>query len=819
MKVPFNWLREYIDIYLTPEELAERLTMAGIEVAELKIFAPLSDKIVAGKIKNIFHHPEANNLQVVEVESGEGLVQVVCGAWNIKEGDLAPLALPGAYLPDGTEIKNAEIKRINSAGMLCSGIELGLDLAEEEPGILILDEGYTPGSSLKESNFIHEPVLELDLTPNRGDCLGLIGVAREVSALTGEGVKLPSSAVKESTREIEQLSSVEIAEPYLCPRYTARMLEGITIGFSPLQIQLKLLSAGLRPINNIVDVTNYIMWETGHPTHSFDYDCLQGGRIIVRRACAGEEMLTLDGVNRMLDPEMLVIADEKVPIGLAGVMGGEYTEITETTTRILLEAACFSPANIRRTARRLNLPSEASQRFEKGVDTESALFVQNRAVRLMQELAGGEICRGILDVYPFPPSKRKVELRSQRLKEYLGYCVTKEETKNILHGIGSEIDDSQVDNTFNGNKCTDKDSFSFAVEIPSYRPDLELEVDLIEEIARIKGYDKIPSTLPQGIMTSGRPSVEKRILARFRETLTACGLQEVINFSFLNPKLFDDLGLGNEDLRRDAVKIQNPLSEEQAVLRTTLLPSLLQVLQYNFNRQMHNVHIFEIGKVFLSALKGDKLPREKTNLALAVSGYMDEHHWQSPPQKIDFFYLKGILDTIMISLGIENCMWRGEEIPLLHPSRGATLVLNEKEIGFAGQLHPSLQEKYEFKQVIYLAELDLEYLINNISLLQSFKPLPKYPSVLRDLAFVVPEQVTAAEIFATLKKCGGELLEDLSLFDVYKGKQIPESCMSMAFALTFRHPERTLQDDEVDRLQKTMENELYEKYSAVLRQI
>lgn len=819
MKVPYNWLCEYIDIYLSPEDLAERLTMAGIEVAELRIFAPLSDKIVVGKIKKIFSHPEANKLQVVEVESGEGLLQVVCGAWNIKEGDLVPLALPGAYLPDGTEIKKTEIRRISSAGMLCSGIELGLELSEEEPGILILNEGYSPGSRLKESKFIHEPVLELDLTPNRGDCLGLIGVAREVSALTGKGVKLPPSAVNESTREIKQLSSVEINEPGLCPRYTARMVEGITIGLSPLQIQLKLLSAGLRPINNIVDVTNYIMWETGHPTHSFDYDCLQGGRIIVRRARTGEEMLTLDGVNRKLDPEMLVIADEHVPVGLAGVMGGEYTEITEATNKILLEAACFNPANIRRTARRLNLPSEASQRFEKGVDTESALFVQNRAVRLMQELAGGEICSGILDVYPCPPRERKVTMRSQRLKEYLGYYVTKEKTKNILQGIGLGVSDTQEENALSGDLGADKDNFSFTVEIPSYRPDLELEVDLIEEIARINGYDKIPSTLPQGIMTSGRPSVEKRILARLRDTLTACGLQEVINFSFLNPKLFDDLGLDSEDPRRDTVKIQNPLSEEQAVLRTTLLPSLLQVLQYNFNRQMHNVHIFEISKVFLSALKGDKLPREKITLALALSGYTDDHHWQSPPQEIDFYYLKGILDAIMISLGIKDSRWRAEEVPLLHPSRGATLVLNEKEIGFAGQLHPSLQEKLEFKQIIYLAELELEYLLNNISLLQSFKPLPKYPSVLRDLSFVVPEKVAAAEIFATLQKCGGELLEDLTLFDVYKGKQIPEGYMSMAFALTFRHPERTLQDDEVDNLQKIMENELYEKYSAVLRQI
>ncbi len=819
MRVPYNWLREYIDISLSPEELAERLTMAGIEVGEVNIFAPLSNKIVVGRIKKLSPHRETNKLQIVDVESGEGPVKVICGAWNIKEGDLVPLALPGALLPDGTEIRNTEIRGVRSEAMLCSGRELGLELAEEEPGILILNENYIPGSKLKDSNFINEPVLELDLTPNRGDCLGLIGVAREVSALTGDSIKLPFSKVKESSREISELSSVEIMEPELCLRYTARIVDGITIGVSPLQIQLKLLSAGLRPINNIVDATNYIMWETGHPTHSFDYDRLQDGRIIVRRARPGEEMITLDGINRRLDTDMLVIADAHEAVGLAGVMGGEYTEITEGTRRILLEAACFNSANIRRTARRLNLPSEASQRFEKGVDTESALFVQNRAAQLMQELAGGEIFNGILDVYPSPPAERVVTMRSQRLKEYLGYNVTKDEIKRILQGIGPEVSVSQEMSSSRSGINEDNDGSSYTLKIPSYRPDLELEVDLIEEIARIKGYDIIPSTLPHGIMTSGRASAEKRILSRLRETLTACGLQEIINFSFLNPKYLEDLGLEEGDLRRNTVKIQNPLTEEQAALRTTLVPSLLQVLQYNFNRQINNILVFEISKAFFPAFKGEKLPRENRMLCLAISGQIESNHWQSSPREIDFYYLKGILETMTDSLGIKECRWQAGEIPLLHPSRGASLFLNEKEIGFAGQLHPSLLEKYEFKQKVYLAELDLEFLIENASLSQPFKTLPRYPSVLRDLAFIVPDQVAAADIFVTLQRCGGDLLEDIRLFDVYKGKQIPEGHLSLAFALTFRHPERTLRDNEVDAMQEVMEKELHEKYNAVLRQI
>jgi phenylalanyl-tRNA synthetase beta chain len=817
MKVPYNWLREYVDIPYSPEELAQRLTMAGIEVGSVQIFAPLDENFVAGRIEELLPHPGAKNLQVVKVNAGNGILNIVCGAWNIKKGDMVALALPGAVMPGGKEIQTAEIKGVISKGMLCSAGELGLDIVQEEEGILIINEECSPGTRLTDILFINEPVLELDLTPNRADCLGLLGVAREVAAQTGGKIKLPVVEVEEKGRDIRELTSVEILDPELCPRYTARVMEGFKIAPSPLNMQLRLLSVGIRAIYNLVDVTNYLMWETGFPMHAFDYDKLEKGRIIVRCAYPGEEIVTLDGVNRTLDPEVLVIADDRVPVGLAGIMGGEYTEITSTTTRLLLEAACFNTVNIRKTARKMNLPSEASQRYEKGVDPEAAIFVQNRAVRLIQETAGGEICRGIIDNYPRPYSLPRINLRAKKVKEVLGYNVNEEEITGILGRLGLEVEADPQPSEMTGREAPA--GAVFKVEVPSFRRDLYEEIDLIEEIARIKGFEKIPLTLPEGVLTSGRPSRERRILDKFREALVGCGLQEIITFSFMNPRLFDELDLPPADFRRNAVKLQNPLSEEQGVLRTTLIPNILQVMQYNFNHQVDNQLVFEIGKVFIPAEKDHKLPLEKVMLSLALSGKMPPNDWQNHPRPLDYFYLKGILEALLGSLGIKKYGWTAAQLPFLHPTRRAALVVNEREAGFLGALHPAVQEKFQFKQDVYLAELSAEAFINSASLIPSFKPLPRYPSVLRDVAFIVPEEVSAGDILQSIKECGGGLLEDIRLFDVYKGSQIPQGYLSLAFALTFRHSERTLKDEEIDEIQGAMEKFLHEKYGAVLRKL
>jgi len=817
MKVPYNWLREYVEIPYSPEELAERLTMSGIEVGAVNRFAPLDDKIVAAKIENLSLHPGAEKLQIVEVNTGSGLLKIVCGAWNIKKGDLVPLALPGAVLPGGQEIKAAEVRGILSPGMLCSAGELGLDLVQNEDGILIIDEVCKPGSKLTDILYINEPVLELELTPNRSDCLGLLGVAHEVAAHTGGRIKLPGAEVEETGRDIHELTEVSILEPDLCYRYTARVMEGFRIAPSPLNMQLRLLSAGVRSIYNLVDVTNYVMWETGFPMHAFDYDKLEKGKIRVRRAQPGEKIITLDGLTRNLDPEILVIADDRVPVGLAGVMGGEFTEITGATTRLLLEAACFNPMNIRMTARRMNLPSEASQRYEKGVDPEGAVFAQNRAVNLIQQTAGGVICRGMIDNYPKPYLVPRITLRSGKVDEVLGFSVDEGEIKEIMDRLHLKV--QPVSDIATASSCCREKGAVYSVEIPSFRGDLKEEIDLIEEIARIKGFENIPVTLPVGVITSGRPSEERRVMDKARATLISCGLQEIITLSFMSPRFLGELGLPSEDLRHSAIKLQNPLSEEQSVLRTTLIPGALQVMQYNFNRQTEHQLLFEIGKVFLPGAENEKLPREKVMACLALSGSTPQNDWQKPSSPIDYYYLKGILETLLNSLGIDNYRWIPEELPLLHPVRGAKLIVDGKEAGFLGAIHPALQEKLQFRQDVYLAEIDLKVFLGLASLLPAFKPLPRFPSVFRDVAFTVSEEVSSGEIMQDIRKCGGPLLEDIKLFDVYKGKQISEGYLSLAFALTFRNSERTLKDEEIDKIQDAMETILHEKYKAVLRKL
>lgn len=822
MKVPYNWLREYVDIPFTPEELAERLTMAGIEVGSVNIFAPLSDLFIAARIDKLAPHPQAEGLQIVDVFTGSKTLQIVCGAWNIKMEDMVPLALPGAVLPGGQKIGEAEIKGFRSGGMLCSAGELGLELsqAEGEDGILILESDSTPGKKLVDLLFVNEPVLELELTPNRGDCLSMLGVAREVAALSGGSVTIPSVSIKEEGQPINGLVAVELHEPELCYRYTARMMEGIRIAPSPINLQLRLLAAGIRAIYNLVDVTNYVMWETGFPMHAFDYDCIEGKKIIVRRAEEQETLVTLDGVNRTLEQDMLVIADANKPVGMAGVMGGENTEITGGTERLFLEAACFNPFNNRRTSRKLNLPSEASLRYEKGVDPEMAVFAQDRAVSLMQQTAGGVICRGLLDVYPRPYSRPSIRLRSDRVEAMLGYAVATKEMEGILVSLGMEV--LEKTDTAEGKARENGPGDSLAIGVPSYRPDIKEEIDLIEEIARIKGYDKVPATLPEGVITSGRLSLKRRILDHIKEILTACGLYEVITFSFMHPRYLDDLGLAPTDRLRTAVKLQNPLTEDQGILRTTLIPNMLKLMQYNFNRQVEDQFVFELGKVYYAAAAGQdssgKLPLEPLTLSLGISG-KTEHNWQGGVQAVDFYTLKGLLEVLLQSLGIRDYSWEKAELPYLHPHQAIKLVLKGKEIGYMGTLHKAVQDKFSLRLKAYVAELDVEALFTPADLVPRYKTLPRYPAVWRDIAFVVPSETGAASLIQEIERLGGDILENINLFDVYAGSQIPSGHTSLAFGLTFRHPERTLKDEEVDALMQRLETNMAEKYGAVLRKV
>ena len=819
MYVSYSWLKDYIEINLSPEELAERLTMVGLEVGALTYFAPLDGRFVAGRIEALSKHPASPNLQIVKVNIGKESLEVVCGADNIRSGDMVPVAVPDTPLPDGRIIRPAEVKGVFSPGMLCSAGELGLEITEAKAGIMLLDMQCSPGERIIDLLPFNEPVLDVDLTPNRGDCLGMLGIAREVAAITGKRIVLPAAEVVESGELIEKLAGAEILEPELCYRYTARIMEGITIKPSPLKMQMRLLAVGIRSISNLVDVTNYVMWEAGFPMHAFDYDSLFDGRIIVRRALQGEELVTLDGIRRVLDPETLVIADSRVPVGLAGVMGGKDTEITAQTNRLFLEGASFNPLSIRMTARKMNLPSEASQRYEKGVDAEIAVYAQNRAVSLMRETAGGVIMQGIIDQYPSPRRQSVITLRYSRVGALLGYNLPPERIKDIFEGLSLTVE--QGESAGIGTQLSPTAASGetiFRVGVPSYRRDLELEVDLIEELARIHGLDKVPDTLPSGVLTSGRPNRSRRLISKIRDILISCGLQEVITFSFINPKFFTVLQLPPDDPRSNPVKLQNPLTEDHSVLRTTLIPGLMQVLQYNFNRQIQDQFVFEIGKSFFPGEKDKTLPWEKESLALMLSGKKPLGDWQNPAREINFYEIKGIMDTMLQSLGIQDFHWEEAELPMLLSGQSGRLFVKDREVGFAGLLHPTLQERFDFNQKVLLGELSLDLILEESSLTPAFRSPPRFPAVFRDIAFIVKRRFNADDLLKTIRSYGGELLEEVTLFDVYEGKQIPADSRSLAFALTFRHSGKTLTDEEIDPVIEGIAAELQKQFQASLRQ-
>jgi phenylalanyl-tRNA synthetase beta chain len=785
VRVAYSWLKEYVDPGLSASELAERLTLAGIEVESLERFMPALDRVITGEITVIESHPGSGKLTVVRVETGGAPATVVCGAANIAVGQKVPLALPGANLPGHGRLEAAQIHGVSSAGMLCSPGELGLELGSAaNEGILILDPEAPPGAPVDQILGLDDPILYLGLTPNRADCLGLLGVAYEVAALTGARVKEPPAEPPECGESITGAALVRVLDPDLCPRYTARVIGEIAIGPSPLWMQLRLLKAGIRPISNIVDITNYVMWEYGQPLHAFDYDLLEGGEIIVRRAVAGEQLVTLDGVTRPLDPEVLVIADSRGPVGLAGVMGGENTEINSGTRAVLLEAARFHPVNIRRTARRFNLPSEASQRFERWINPAGTPVAQNRAAMLMARLAGGRVLRGMIDVETAPPAARRITVRPHRINEILGVKIPAEMVSGILERLDFAVDK--------------RDSRSLEVTVPLRRGDVTLEEDIVEEVARLYGYENIPVTLPRGELLENREAPEYNVQELAREALISCGFFEAITLSFINPSLFDTLRLAADDPLRTAIPLQNPLSEEQGVMRTTLLPGLLKVLQHNFNYQELNQLLFEIGAVYTPRqLPLTELPVEGARLAVAASGEVPGPNWVVPSREADFFLVKGALETLFAHLGIKSVEFIPASFPFLHPTRSAMLKAGGVEIGCLGQLHPAAAEALNYRQPVIVGELDLNALAGLADLVPRVAALSRYPASRRDIAVIVPRDISAAELERTIRQAGGGLVDKVSLFDLYAGEQIPEGKRSLAFSITYRRPAGTLTEEEV----------------------
>ncbi|HZK18006.1 MAG TPA: phenylalanine--tRNA ligase subunit beta [Clostridia bacterium] len=806
MLISYKWLQDYVDVDISPEELAEKITQAGIEVEKVRYLGDNLEGVVTGQITAIGKHPNADKLSVTEVTIGDDdTLQIICGAQNIEVGQVVPVALVGAKLPGGMAIRKAKLRGIESSGMICSGKELGIDenmlSPEQREGILVLPEGTPLNWDIKDVLGLDDAVLEADLTPNRGDCLSIIGVAREVAAILKKELRLPGSKDYDLYESIDDRVKIDIEDSELCRRYVARLVKNVKIVASPLWMQQRLRASGIRPINNIVDVTNFVMLEFGQPLHAFDYDTLTDHHIIVRRAKKGETIESLDGIKRNLDENMLVIADPAGPVAIAGVMGGLATEITEKSANVLIESAYFDPINTRKTAQRLGLHSEASTRFEKTIDLKGCPRAATRAAELICEISGGELVGGAVDNYPSPLIEKTIALRPGRVSYILGKEIPVVKIKEILTDLQFTVEERNDE---------------LLVKVPSFRPDVSLEEDLIEEVARMYGYNNIPETLPFGNTTRGTRTGKQQFLAQVREILTSSGLNEVITYTFGHPRVLDQIDLPENSPLRNVVKIMNPLSEEQSVMRTLLFPELLKALQRNHNRQNLDMAIFEIGNVFYPEA-GRRLPREKMTLSGAAMG-VTPAGWNRPPADMDFYFMKGILGNLMEAVGVRGEHFEAEEDnPSFHPGRTAVIKVGEREIGILGEIHPNVLENIELDARVIAFELDIEALLEITDTGRTFKILPRFPSVERDLAVVVSKEVLAGDVVSAIRQTGSEFMEKVDLFDVYTGKQVPDNCKSLAFSLKFQAEDRTLTDAEINKIMEGITELLEQRFKAELR--
>lgn len=797
MNVSIKWLKEYVDFDLSPEALAGRLLMLGMEIESIKQLGEGLDRVVVGRINTVDKHPQADKLVLCNVDVGLGTdAQIVCGAPNAREGLVAPVALVGAQLPNGLTIKRAKIRGEESQGMLCSEQELAI--SDEASGLMELPDETQIGAPIVETLGLDDVVLELEITPNRPDCLSMIGVAREISVVTENSLRLPNVNVQQGLTDINNLTSVTIEAPDLCPRYAARVIRGVKIASSPTWLQRRLEAIGVGTINNIVDITNYVLMEYGHPLHAFDYHRLTENRIVVRRAKPGETLKTIDAEERELTPDMLVIADAEAPVALAGVMGGSDSEITDQTVDVLLESAYFHPPSIRKTSKVLGMHTEASHRFERGADPEGVIPALNRAAQLIAEIAGGEICAGIVDVYPGKREAINIKLRPERANFVLGTDIVPDEMRDILTRLGFTVSDT------------------FEVTAPTFRPDVGQEIDLVEEIARVYGFDNIPTTLPRGDIPIPKVVPKEDLRERVKMYLLQCGMMEAMNYAFYHPDVFDRIRLESTDPLRQAVQIANPLSEDQSIMRTTLLPSLLANAQRNRNHQINDVQFFECSKVFISN-GTDEYPNEPERVAGIIAGNLGAGVYGDPLRPADFFDIKGVVEGMLGQCGIADYTITHTDHPAFHPGRRAEIRVEDKALCVFGEAHPEVLENYDLPHKAYLFELDFERLVNEVEPIKQFEPIPIYPSVNRDLAIVLDVDTPANRPTEIIESAGGELVSGLHLFDVYTGEQVPEGKKSLAFAIEYRSTTETLTDEIVDRVHGGILKQLEQELGATLR--
>lgn len=797
MNVTLNWLKAYIDFEFSPSELADRLTMLGVEVESVKHLGTELEGVIVGSVTSIRPHPNADKLVLCQVDTGETEeLQIVCGAPNAREGMLAPVATIGATLPVGLTIKSAKLRGETSQGMLCSEKELGL--SGDAAGLMELLTDIPLGTPLSEALGLDDVVFELEITPNRPDCLSLIGVAREIRAETGNPLKLPTVDPQESGINIRDLTSVTIGAPDLCPRYAARVIQGVKVTESPAWLQQRLESVGIGVINNIVDVTNFVLMEYGQPLHAFDYHKLTENRIVVRRARDDEQITTLDEVERELTSDMLVIADAEKAVALAGIMGGYNSEITETTCDVLLESAYFNPLSIRATAKALGISTEASYRFERGADPGAVLAALDRAAQLIAELTGGTICDGIVDVYPGQQPLTEIQLRPERVNFVLGTTIETAEMVQILDRLGFDVD------------ITGK---VYQVVVPTFRSDVTREIDLIEEIARVYGYDNIPTTLPKGDIPVPAPTPKTEARRRIKHFLLAAGMMEAVNYSFCDPNCFDKIRLNADDPLRNTLQLRNPLSPEMSVLRTTLTPGLLENAQHNRNHQIDTIALFEIGGVFVHDGK-EKEPERVTGV---LAGQIGEGVYSDPYRHPDFFDIKGLVEGMLEVCGVVDWTLQKTDALTFHPGRNAEVLLGNRRIGVFGEVHPEVLENYDLPYKAYLFEFDLEGLADAATFAKRFEPISIYPKVARDLAIVVDKETLSDMPTELIYTTGGDSVDSVRLFDVYEGEQVPEGKKSLAYTITYHSATETLTDKAVNTLHDEVVKCLNRELGAELR--
>ena len=808
MRVPIDWLSEYVEVSLTPVELSERLAMTGTEVARVVHHGPLSaDNFVVGKVLSAEQHPDADRLRVCGVDSGDGEPRtIVCGAPNVAAGQTVAVALPGAVMPDGTELGEAKLRGIKSSGMILAEDELGI--GGEHDGIMVLEDDLVAGTPLGEVFAVSSEVLEPEVTPNRGDCGGLYGIAREVHAATGAALSAPPWTDDPGAATLGQEPAgiaVTVESAALCPRFTARVFENVTVGPSPIWLKARLAAAGQRSISNVVDITNYVMLVSGHPLHAFDLDQIAGGELTVRSARKGEVLTTLDGEERLLDSDICLIADADGPTSLAGVMGGSRSEVSEQTSRVLLEAAVWDGANINRTSTRLGLRSEASSRFEKGLPPEGALEAQAMATALMLELTGATLADGTLDVGGDGPPADLIRLRDARIVSLLGTPIERERSQQILESLGFAVSDADD---------------GLDVTVPHWRrDDVTREADLIEEVARINGLDSLPATLP--LNRTGRAgglSREQRLVRRAEDVLVGRGLSEIVGWSFTDPQICDRLLLPEDHPLRALVVIENPMSSAQSVMRPSILPSLLDAAAYNLARGTEGRALFESGSVYRAGPgEGGMAANEHHGLGAIVTGPAREPSWADPqPPAARIETAHALVSSVLGALGIE---WQVEDgdLPFLHPGRTAMIATADGSLGWFGEVHPAVAASWEIEQPIAALAIDIGRAAALAPSHAIFSDLTSFPPLREDLAVIVPSGVTAASVVACILAAGSPLVSRAEVFDVYSGEQVGEGRVSLALHVDFAAADRTLSDEDVAPLREKIVSALKAEVGGELR--